>query len=258
MPMPPLTFPIGTFTGLLRRALLPMLLLALTHCGSDTSPGTDDGSGGGDDGADGDFSGDGDGDGDADGADLDAGVPDDDSADADGEEPDAGAPDAATPPGPFALTSSELAEGEDFPEKYTCEGDGQAGHDPSPPLSWGPGELSPQSYAIVFLDTDNGWTHWVMWDIPADVTALEEGLGEGYELDHPAGAKQAGGNDLDQYFGPCPQGNRHLYEFTLYALDVATLPDVDEGSDPDDVIEALESHAIDTTTLERYSDAATN
>jgi phosphatidylethanolamine-binding protein (PEBP) family uncharacterized protein len=49
------------------------------------------------------------------------------------------------------------------------------------------------------------------------------------------------------YGGPGSQSN--TYEFTLYALDVATLPNVTQMSDRTAVKAELESHAIETVTL---------
>ncbi|MBD0315020.1 MAG: hypothetical protein ICV86_19955, partial [Microcoleus sp. T3-bin5] len=74
-----------------------------------------------------------------------------------------------------------------------------------------------------------------IWDIPASTTSLPEGLGLGFNVPQVPGAKQkamSSGNKSLQYFGPCPGGSTHRYEFTLYALDVATLPGVSASSTP--------------------------
>ena len=48
-----------------------------------------------------------------------------------------------------------------------------------------------------------------------------------------SGAKQkgmGGSGTSQQFFGPCPGGSSHRYEFTLYALKVATLPGLSASS----------------------------
>ena len=64
--------------------------------------------------------------------------------------------------GGFQLASSAFANGAGIPVKYTCQQDGAAGNDISPPLSWGPGSNAPKSYAIVLVDTANGNKHWAI------------------------------------------------------------------------------------------------
>jgi Raf kinase inhibitor-like YbhB/YbcL family protein len=60
------------------------------------------------------------------------------------------------------------------------------------------------------------WTHWLLYDIPTDVTSLAEGLG-GDDL--PPGTRE-GLNDWKRvgWGGPCPPTGRHRYVFRLYAL----------------------------------------
>jgi phosphatidylethanolamine-binding protein (PEBP) family uncharacterized protein len=47
-------------------------------------------------------------------------------------------------------------------------------------------------------------------------------------LTAPAGAKQAsfGGNSNHGYQGSCPSGQTHTYQFVVYALNVATVPNL--------------------------------
>ncbi len=60
------------------------------------------------------------------------------------------------------------------------------------------------------------FTHWVLFDIPAETKQLAEGAG-------PIGV--SGNNGLSQtgYMGPCPPSGIHRYYFRLYALDVPSL-----------------------------------
>jgi phosphatidylethanolamine-binding protein (PEBP) family uncharacterized protein len=96
----------------------------------------------------------------------------------------------------------------------------------------------------------------VLWDIPAATTSLPEGLASGASLTMPAGAKQvAGFGGTPQYVGPCPSGMKHTYVFTLYALDVATLPNVTTSSNAASVITSIQAHDLASTTLSGTSDA---
>ena len=61
------------------------------------------------------------------------------------------------------------------------------------------------------------WVHWVLYNIPADATALNEGV---TAPALPPGTRE-GLNDWQRtgYGGPCPPIGRHRYFHKLYALD---------------------------------------
>jgi Raf kinase inhibitor-like YbhB/YbcL family protein len=184
-------------------------------------------------------SGDDDGGGDDDGA----ATPDANTAAPDAED----SPDAAPA---FALTSTVITEGGMFPDKYTCEGDNI-----SPPLSWTPA-ANAQSYAIVFHDTDNDVVHWVMWDIPTSVLSLPETVENAAQPATPAGAKQVRSYDDSTYgyLGPCPGTATHLYQFTIYAIDAATIPDLATTDTNDEAKMIVENHSINGASLRANSD----
>ena len=152
--------------------------------------------------------------------------------------------------GGFALTSSKLTAGMAFPPEFTCA----STSDHSPPLAWTPGPSAALSYALVLLDTNNNFNHWVVWDIPPSTTTLPESLPTTATLTMPAGAKQAAGSGMG-YLGPCPSGTLHTYKFTLYALDVATLPSVTTSTSTMSLAAAIEMHDIASATLSATSDA---
>ena len=95
----------------------------------------------------------------------------------------------------------------------------------SPPLRWTPVEGA-GAYAIVLEDPDapmeKPFVHWMIWNIPGQVTSLSEGLPNNAQLVTPQDAVQ-GKNDNDSfgYFGPRPpQGHGvHHYHFQIFALD---------------------------------------
>lgn len=156
--------------------------------------------------------------------------------------------------GGFTLSSSKLAPGAMFATEYTCAS-GNAGK--SIPLTWTAGPSGTLSYAIVMLDTDvmpNGFYHWVVWDIPAGTTSLPEGLATDAMLSMPAGAKQKGGQGSG-YLGPCPNGMSHTYKFTVYAMDVATLPGAMTSMMTSALATAVETHDLASATFSGVSDA---
>lgn len=124
------------------------------------------------------------------------------------------------------------------------------GDDASPMLSWQAGPEGTRSYVLIMEDPDAAapkpFTHWIVYDLPADVTALREGLPTEPMLNDPDGAKQ-GTNDRGAtgYFGPKPPVGDppHHYHFQIMALDVPTL-DLPPGAKRDEVLAALRGHVL--------------
>ena len=139
------------------------------------------------------------------------------------------------------LMSSSFSPDGRIPEKYTCEGD-----DISPPLSWSGAPPKTKSFVLIVDDPDAPdpddpkmtWVHWVLYNIPADATALPEGVGE-----LPAGTCE-GLNDWKRtgYGGPCPPIGRHRYFHKLYALDTV-LPDLRRATKAG-VEKAMKGHVL--------------
>ena len=95
----------------------------------------------------------------------------------------------------------------------------------SPPLSW-TRVLDAEAYALVVEDpdapTEHPVVHWMIWNIPGELSSLAPGLPLRSRLDHPKGAVQ-GRNTKGGfgYFGPRPPPGHgpHRYHFQLFALD---------------------------------------
>lgn len=131
--------------------------------------------------------------------------------------------------------------------KYKCS---DMGENVSPPLSWTGGPADTKSFAVVLYDTSYRFLHWVIWDIPASVNELPEGLPSGYELTNPMGAHQAAAmGDPHAYYGPC-SGEGFLaagtYEYRLYALKVEKL-ELAESSTAAQAQSAIESMMLEMT-----------
>lgn len=137
------------------------------------------------------------------------------------------------------LTSTAFSDGGRIPDKYTCNGE-----DISPQLSWSGYPDGTKSFVIIMEDPDAPggiFTHWVMWNIPASVNSLSEGVPEKGRLD--SGAVQSK-NDFGKigYGGPCPpEGSQHRYIFRVFALD--TTIDT-QASTKADVLNAMRWHVL--------------
>ena len=110
------------------------------------------------------------------------------------------------------------------------------------------------------MDTANGNKHWAIWDIPAATTSLPKGLGKGFNVPNVSGAHQkgmGGSSTSQQFFGPCPGGSAHKYEFTLYALNVTTLPGLSSSSTVAQVETAAQANDIANVKLAGNSSAHT-
>lgn len=137
----------------------------------------------------------------------------------------------------FTLTSSAFKDQAPMDARFSCQGG-----DSSPPLAWANAPAGTKSLALVMDDPDapgGTWVHWVIYDIPASVTALPEGGAR--QL--PAGTRE-GNNSWDKtgYGGPCPPSGRHRYFHTLYALDTV-LPDL-KSPDKAQLEAAMKGHVL--------------
>lgn len=140
----------------------------------------------------------------------------------------------------LSLTSTAFKEGEKIPVKYTC-----GGQDISPPLVWGEPPQKTQTFALIAddLDAPSGvFTHWVLFNLPADICQLNESIPAQERLEH--GALQ-GKNDFGRigYGGPCPpRGSAHRYRFAIYALDKSL--DLKPGVSKKQLVEAMKGHIL--------------
>lgn len=162
----------------------------------------------------------------------------------------------------------------------------------NPHLAWSEFPAATRSFALLCIDTDVpsrpdevnkeglevpldlprvAFVHWLLVDIPASVTAIEEGScsagivkGGKKNPPGPPGSRQ-GLNDYGRWFagdpemggdwygydGPCPPWNDprpHHYHFRLYALDVERL-DLPERFDHDEVRRAMQGHVLDEAVI---------
>jgi hypothetical protein len=146
----------------------------------------------------------------------------------------------------FQLTSTAFNGGERIPKRYTCDGENR-----SPPLAWTGAPSAARSFALLCDDPDapaGTWHHWALFDIPATMTELDEGLPQEANVQ----ALRQAFNDFVEigYGGPCPPRGHgvHHYRFRLLALDVDRLS-VKERVTCKEVEKAARSHVIATAEL---------
>ncbi len=145
----------------------------------------------------------------------------------------------------FTLTVSAFANGGLIPARFTCEG-----ADILPELRWSDSPAGTRSFALIVDDPDapvGTFTHWVLFDIPAERSSLGEGESK---------AGLAGKNDFGRvgYGGPCPPRGHglHRYFFTLYALAIASLK-LKAGANRHQLEAALRGHILaQTQYMGRY------
>ena len=135
----------------------------------------------------------------------------------------------------FTLTSPTVRAGGRVPAQSVFNSFGCSGGNVSPELHW-TARPGAKSYAVTVYDPDaptgSGWWHWVIVNIPANVTYLAAGAGDPSKGTAPAGSLQTRTDfGAPGYGGPCPpKGDApHRYIFTVYALKVEKL-DVDQNA----------------------------
>jgi Raf kinase inhibitor-like YbhB/YbcL family protein len=148
-----------------------------------------------------------------------------------------------------------------------AQGHTTGGGNINPSISWSKGPRGTKSYAIILYDPQSpaehremmnkdgvtmgadvkrhNFYHWVLVDIPKDVTSIKEGADSSARVVHgkpatPSAVGVKGLNDYTKvtasndamkgqyygYDGPCPPWNDdlvHNYHFTVYALSVPSL-----------------------------------
>lgn len=109
----------------------------------------------------------------------------------------------------FTLTSNAFEEGGAIPSAHTCQG-----ADSSPSLAWSGAPDGTVAFALIVDDPDaNDWVHWLIYDIPGNVSSLAEGASRSASA--PQGQTTWG---TTGYRGPCPPSGTHRYRFRLLAL----------------------------------------
>jgi Raf kinase inhibitor-like YbhB/YbcL family protein len=136
----------------------------------------------------------------------------------------------------------DVAPGGALPLGYTADG-----RNISPPLSWSAGPHGVKSYLVLVQDPDAPpaapLIHWLIWNIPPDVTSLPRAMHNVDSPTTPLGSAQAQNfHGSLGYTGPrpAPGDAPHHYHFQVFALD--RMLKVRPGSQPPAVLAAMAGH----------------
>ena len=142
------------------------------------------------------------------------------------------------------LTSSAFDSRGPIPKKYTGEGE-----DVSPPLKWTSPPAGTQSFAVICHDPDAplvspgtyGFVHWVLYNLPASATSLEEGTDAG----------TAGANNFDKtgYGGPMPPEGHGVHHYFFWVLALDKQLDLKPGLTLWEFLEKAEPHVLGMNRL---------
>ena len=138
------------------------------------------------------------------------------------------------------LSSVAFKDGQPIPSQFTCDD-----KNISPALAWKGAPEGTESFVLIVDDPDSPtgvWTHWVMFNLPADSLGLAE---DAVKSKTTSPSVRQCLNDFKNigYGGPCPPaGKAHRYFFKLFALD--TPLNLQSGASRKDVEAAMTKHIL--------------
>lgn len=130
--------------------------------------------------------------------------------------------------------SKDFKDKRRIPSKFTADGINL-----SPQLEWSNAPKETKSFALICVDPDSpsgSFMHWILYDIPANISSIEQGGKVGKELPNSFGKLG--------YKGPSPPSGIHRYIFNLYALDVEHLQVTREN-----FLKEFEKHKLDSAQI---------
>lgn len=155
-------------------------------------------------------------------------------------------PGTEAPAGALSFSTPAFEDGGTIPPRYTG-----VDEDVSPELVVESVPDVADTLALVVTDPDaDGFVHWVLWNVPADVGTIPEGIPRGEAVRSLDGALQ-GTNDFGElgYRGPLPpEGDGpHTYRFAMSAVDTAV--DLAVGGTRSELTTALDGHVVATARI---------
>lgn len=133
--------------------------------------------------------------------------------------------------GDFKLKSPDLTQDKRLDTEQVFSGFGCTGKNMSTALQWEGAPKGTKSFAVTVYDpyapTGSGWWHWIIFNIPANITELPKNAGDPAKGSAPQRSVQSKTDfGTPGYGGACPPpGDKpHRYQLTVYALDIEKLP----------------------------------
>ena len=143
------------------------------------------------------------------------------------------------------LTSTAFEQGGAIPKQHTGEG-----VDTSPALSWNDAPEGTKAFAVICHDPDAplvspggtyGYVHWVLYNIPASVTSLDEGSN-----DFTNGKTDFG---TEVYGGPMPPNGHGQHQYYYWVLALNENVDIEPGLTMWQLLERIEPNLIGMNRL---------
>ncbi len=134
----------------------------------------------------------------------------------------------------FKLRSNDLQNGGQISQAQVFNSSGHSGGNISPHLEWSDAPEGTESFVLMVFDPDaptgSGWWHWVVSNIPANVTELPTGASGTTAI--PVDAVESRTDyGIAGYGGAAPPpGPPHRYIFTVYAMKTAHIEVTPESS----------------------------
>jgi Raf kinase inhibitor-like YbhB/YbcL family protein len=138
----------------------------------------------------------------------------------------------------IGISSPDFAPGQPIPARYAS-----TGQNISPELRLESVPATARSLVLIVDDPDSPsgpWTHWLVWNLPADTTSIPEGK---LPPDARVGRNSFGNV---RYDGPAPPNAVHRYFFRIYALDEPFLPKFRTASPRDEMLAEMDGHIVGT------------